>query len=129
MEYIALTRGPARGLYYIAAGAPRCGQIRVRLAELPTDAEPPFKARPMKYGVVVEKTDLESYLLQHIDQLIEGEIRGGVLDGVVCNRRVAIRVLDPTISGPVLAAIPVTRIGRFPPKAALTLLAYKLQLV
>jgi hypothetical protein len=134
MEVIALARGPAPGLYYIATGPPRCGVLGIRLAELPTNAEPPFKATYIKtrHGTAllnISKIDIDKYLLDHLDQVIEGEVRDGVLEGVACNKKITIRVLDRSLTGPVLAVVPVYYRRRKIPQAVFTLLAYRLQLV
>ena len=134
MEIFALARGPWRGSYYVAAGPPRCGILPIRMEELPTDADPPFKATYVKtkHGVAlvnIVKTDIEEYLINYMDQLIEGEINDGMLEGVVCNKKVKIKVLDRSLSGPVLAVVPVARNRKTIPKTALLLLAYKIQLV
>lgn len=50
MELLALAKGPLPGLYYVATSPPECGQIRVRLMELPTNEEPPFKAVAIRAG-------------------------------------------------------------------------------
>jgi len=134
MEVIALARGPAPGLYYIATAPPRCGLLRIKLAELPTDAEPPFKATYIKtrHGTAllnISKINIDKYLLDHLDQVIEGEVRDGVLEGVACNKKITIRVLDRSLTGPVLAVVPVYYRRRKIPQAVFTLLAYRLQLV
>ncbi|MGC9131156.1 MAG: hypothetical protein ACP5H5_06180 [Pyrobaculum sp.] len=134
MEVIALARGPAPGLYYIATAPPRCGLLRIKLAELPTDAEPPFKATYIKtrHGTAllnISKINIDKYLLDHLDHVIEGEVRDGVLEGVACNKKITIRVLDRSLSGPVLAVVPVYYRRRKIPQAVFTLLAYRLQLV
>ena len=134
MEVIALARGPAPGLYYIATAPPRCGLLRIKLAELPTDAEPPFKATYIKtrHGTAllnISKINIDKYLLDHLDHVIEGEVRDGVLEGVACNKKITIRVLDRSLTGPVLAVVPVYYRRRKIPQAVFTLLAYRLQLV
>ncbi len=134
MEVIALARGPAPGLYYIATAPPRCGLLRIKLAELPTDAEPPFKATYIKtrHGTAllnISKINIDKYLLDHLDQVIEGEVRDGVLEGVACNKKITTRVLDRSLSGPVIAVVPVYYRRRKIPQAVFTLLAYRLQLV
>ncbi|MCU7788365.1 hypothetical protein ODS41_10635 [Pyrobaculum sp. 3827-6] len=134
MEVIAIARGPAPGLYYIATAPPRCGLLRIKLAELPTDAEPPFKATYIKtrHGTAllnISKINIDKYLLDHLDQVIEGEVRDGVLEGVACNKKITIRVLDRSLSGPVIAVVPVYYRRRKIPQAVFTLLAYRLQLV
>jgi hypothetical protein len=134
MEVIALARGPAPGLYYIATAPPRCGLLRIKLAELPTDAEPPFKATYIKtrHGTAllnISKINIDKYLLDHLDHVIEGEVRDGVLEGVACNKKITTRVLDRSLSGPVIAVVPVYYRRRKIPQAVVTLLAYRLQLV
>ncbi|AET34233.1 hypothetical protein [Pyrobaculum ferrireducens] len=134
MEVIAIARGPAPGLYYIATAPPRCGLLGIKLAELPIDAEPPFKATYIKtrHGTAllnISKINIDKYLLDHIDQVIEGEVMDGVLEGVACNKKITIRVLDRSLSGPVIAVVPVYYRRRKIPQAVFTLLAYKLQLV
>ncbi|AFA39729.1 MULTISPECIES: hypothetical protein [Pyrobaculum] len=134
MEIIAVARGPWRGSYYIAVGPPRCGVLPIRLEELPTNADPPFKATYIKtkegaalFNIV--KVDIEEYLITYMDHLIEGEINNGVLEGVVCNKKVKIRILDRSFNGPVLAVVPVVGTRKKVPKTAILLLAYKIQLV
>ncbi|ABL88777.1 conserved hypothetical protein [Pyrobaculum islandicum DSM 4184] len=134
MDIIAIARGPTRGLYFVVSGPPKCGQLPVKLMELPTDMEPPFRARLVKsrYGAVltnITKIDFNGFLLENYDQLIEGEVHGNVLEGVVCNKRVRIKILDPTVSGPVLAVIPTIGRRKTLPNVAVTLFAYRLQLV
>jgi hypothetical protein len=134
MEVIAIARGPAPGLYYIATAPPRCGLLGIKLAELPTDAEPPFKATYIKtrHGTAllnISKINIDKYLLDHLDQVIEGEVRDGVLEGVACDKKITIRVLDRSLSGPVIAVVPVYYRRRKIPQAVFTLLAYRLQLV
>ncbi|KUO91033.1 MAG: hypothetical protein ACO2PM_20195 [Pyrobaculum sp.] len=133
MEIVVIGRGPRPGLYYVAAAPPRCGQITVKLMELPTNAEPPFKADLLKTrrGTALLNTtplDLDEWLLEHLDQLIEGEVKDGVLEGVVCNKKLQVKVLDPSVSGPVFAVVPVARRKKTPPPLVLTLLAYKIQI-
>jgi hypothetical protein len=133
MEIVVIGRGPRPGLYYVATAPPRCGQITVKLMELPTNAEPPFKADLLKTrrGVALLNTtplDLDEWLLEHLDQLIEGEVKDGVLEGVVCNKKLQVKVLDPSVSGPVFAVVPVARRKKTPPPLVLTLLAYKIQI-
>jgi hypothetical protein len=101
--------------------------------ELPTNAEPPFKADLLKTrrGTALLNTtplDLDEWLLEHLDQLIEGEVKDGVLEGVVCNKRLQVKVLDPSVSGPVFAVVPVARRKKTLPPLVLTLLAYKIQI-
>ncbi|MGB9704757.1 MAG: hypothetical protein ACPL3C_04865 [Pyrobaculum sp.] len=134
MEVIAIARGPAPGLYYIATAPPRCGLLGIKLAELPTDAEPPFKATYIKtrHGTAllnISKINIDKYLLDHLDQVIEGEVRDGVLEGVACDKKITIRVLDRSLTGPVIAVVPVYYRRRKIPQAVFTLLAYRLQLV
>lgn len=134
MEAIALTRGPAPGLYYIATAPPRCGVLRIKLAELPTNAEPPFKATYIKtrHGTAllnISKIDLGEYLLNHLDQVIEGEVRDGIFEGVACNKKITVKTLDKSITGPILAVVPIYDGHRKIPQAVPTLLAYRLQLV
>ena len=133
MEIVVIGRGPRPGLYYVATAPPRCGQIAVKLMELPTSAEPPFKADLLKTrrGTALLNTtplDLDEWLLEHLDQLIEGEVKDGVLEGVVCNKKLQVKVLDPSVSGPVFAVVPVARRKKTPPPLVLTLLAYKIQI-
>jgi hypothetical protein len=133
MEIVVIGRGPRPGLYYVATASPRCGQITVKLMELPTNAEPPFKADLFKtrQGTALLNTtplDLDEWLLEHLDQLIEGEVKDGVLEGVVCNKKLQVKVLDPSVSGPVFAVVPVARRKKTPPPLVLTLLAYKIQI-
>jgi hypothetical protein len=134
VDVVALARGPRAGLYYITAEPPHCGAVRVKLVELPTDIEPPFRASLFRAqrGVMLlnmTRVRLDEFLLSHLDHVIEGEVKDGLLSGVVCNRRVRIRVLDRSVSGPVLALVPVaSRVNKLPP-LALTLYAYRLQLV
>jgi hypothetical protein len=133
MEIVVIGRGPRPGLYYVAMAPPRCGQITVKLMELPTSAEPPFKADLLKTrrGTALLNTtplDLDEWLLEHLDQLIEGEVKDGVLEGVVCNKELQVKVLDPSVSGPVFALVPVARRRKTPPPLVLTLLAYKIQI-
>jgi len=133
MEIVVIGRGPRPGLYYVVTAPPRCGQITVKLMELPTNAEPPFKADLLKTrrGTALLNTtplDLDEWLLEHLDQLIEGEVKDGVLEGVVCNKKLQVKVLDPSVSGPVFAVVPVARRKKTPPPLVLTLLAYKIQI-
>ncbi len=133
MEIVVIDRGPHTGLYYVATAPPRCGQLPVKLMELPTNAEPPFKANLLKtrWGAAllnITPLDLDEWLLEHLDQLIEGEVTDGVLEGVVCNRKIQSKILDPSISGPVFAVVPVTRRTKTPPPLVLTLLAYRIQI-
>jgi len=133
MEIVVIGRGPRPGLYYVATAPPSCGQITVKLMELPTNAEPPFKADLLKTrrGTALLNTtplDLDEWLLEHLDQLIEGEVKDGVLEGVVCNKKLQVKVLDPSVSGPVFAVVPVARRKKTPPPLVLTLLAYKIQI-
>lgn len=133
MEIVVIGRGPRPGLYYVTTAPPRCGQITVKLMELPTNAEPPFKADLLKTrrGTALLNTtplDLDEWLLEHLDQLIEGEVKDGVLEGVVCNKKLQVKVLDPSVSGPVFAVVPVARRKKTPPPLVLTLLAYKIQI-
>jgi hypothetical protein len=72
--------------------------------------------------------DLDEWLLEHLDQLIEGEVENGVLEGVVCNKKVRMRVLDGSVTGPVLAAVPVVRRTKKHPPVVFRLIAYKIQL-
>ncbi len=73
--------------------------------------------RPLTEGELV---------LDSAEQAIEGEIRRGRLEGVVCNERIKMRVRVP-YEGPVLALVPVRRIGRIP-KEAFRLIAYRFTL-
>ncbi|AAL63564.1 hypothetical protein PAE1560 [Pyrobaculum aerophilum str. IM2] len=132
MDIIAIMRGPGPGLYYVATSPPHCGVLKLRLAELPTNLEPPFRATYLKtrHGTAlinITRIDLDQFLLDHYEHLIEGEVEAGVLRGVVCNKEITAKVLDKSITGPVLAAVPVTK-GRKIPHIIPTLLAYKLQI-
>jgi hypothetical protein len=100
MEIVVIGRGPRPGLYYVATAPPRCGQITVKLMELPTNAEPPFKADLLKTrrGTALLNTtplDLDEWLLEHLDQLIEGEVKDGVLEGVCATRSYRLRCWTP----------------------------------
>lgn len=120
------------GLALIARKA-ACGQIEVEYAALPP---PPVKPpayvdvlRAPNGGVALvnpRPLSEEELVLDHADQAIEGEIRRGRLEGVVCNKRVTMRVHIP-YNGPVLALVPVRKIGRIP-REAFRLIAYKLAL-
>ena len=133
MEIIVVGRGPRPGLYYIATAPPRCGLLPVKLVELPTNAEPPFKATLLKTRrgtalLNITPLDLDEWLLQHLDQLIEGEVTDGVLEGVVCNKRIRAKVLNRTISGPVFAAVPIAKKTKKLPSLLFTLLAYRIEI-
>lgn len=73
--------------------------------------------------VEAEPVAEEEPVLEHWDEAIEGEIERGRLRGVVCDRKVEIRVAT-RYEGPILALIPESRLGR-PPKFAFRLLAYR----
>jgi hypothetical protein len=47
---------------------------------------------------------------------------------VVCNKKLQVKVLDPSVSGPVFAVVPVARRKKTPPPLVLTLLVYKIQI-
>jgi len=133
MEIVVVGRGPRPGLYYVATAPPRCGLLPVKLMELPTNAEPPFKANLLKTRrgtalLNITPLDLDEWLLQHLDQLIEGEVTNGVLEGVVCNRKIRAKVLDRSISGPVLAAVPIINKTRRFPNILFSLLAYRIEI-
>jgi hypothetical protein len=133
MEITVVGRGPRPGLYYVATAVPRCGLLPVKLMELPTNAEPPFKANLLKTRrgtalLNITPLDLDEWLLQHLDQLIEGEVTDGVLEGVVCNRKIRAKVLDRSISGPVLAAVPIVKKTKRFPNILFTLLAYRIEI-
>jgi len=133
VELLALAKGPLPGLYYVATSPPECGQIRVRLMELPTNEEPPFKAVAIRAGggvalINLTKISLVDYLFQHIGNVIEGEVKNGVLEGVVCNKKVKLRVEDRTLSGPVLAVVPVTKRRRVLPRVAVVVYAYEVKI-
>jgi hypothetical protein len=134
MEIIAVGRGPRPGLYYVATAPPLCGLLPVKLVELPTNAELPFKANLLKTRrgaalLNIIPLDLDEWLLQHLDQLIEGEVTDGVLEGVVCNKKIRAKVLDRSISGPVLAAVPIVKKTKRLPNVLFTLLAYRIEIV
>jgi len=132
VELLALAKGPFPGLYYVATSPPECGQIRVRLMELPTNEEPPFKAVAIRAGggvaLIITKISLVEYLFQHIGNIIEGEVKNGVLEGVVCNKKVKLRVTDRTLSGPVLAVVPVAKRRRVLPRVAVAVYAYEVKI-
>jgi hypothetical protein len=101
--------------------------------ELPTNAEPPFKANLLKTRrgtalLNMTPLDLDEWLLQHLDQLIEGEVTDGVLEGVVCNKRIRAKVLNRTISGPVFAAVPIVKKTKKLPSLLFTLIAYRIEI-
>jgi hypothetical protein len=52
-----------------------------------------------------------------------------VLEGVVCNRKIRAKVLDRSISGPVLAAVPIVKRTKRFPNILFTLLAYRIKIV
>ncbi len=127
MEIFALARGPHPRTYYVAQSPPRCGQIRIKLVELPTEAEPPFSARLLRgrWGsalVDIKKIDLFEYILQ--GDVIEGEVKNGVLRGVVCNKTIVAKVAAD-IEGPVLAAVPVIRYQKKLPHTVFVFYAYR----
>ncbi|MEZ0318702.1 MAG: hypothetical protein ABWK05_01735 [Pyrobaculum sp.] len=129
--YVFSKAGP--GLYYIATSPPFCGQVEVKLAELPTNAEPPFKAELVRLRgatfVKIQSFDLEEFLFQNLDHVIEGEVSGGILEGVVCNKKVRIKVASPSIEGPILGVVPVRKIRKAPPPVVYALYVYRLEIV
>ncbi|MFN3803939.1 MAG: hypothetical protein ACK4SY_02680 [Pyrobaculum sp.] len=130
MEIIALSRGPAPRTYYVAHSPPRCGQLAVRLMELPTDVDPPFTAYLVssRWGTAllnIAKIHLADFLLPHLENVIEGEVKGGVLEGVVCNKKVKIRVGDG-VRGAVLAVVPVVKTMKKLPPTAFNLYLYNI---
>ncbi|MEL9991385.1 MAG: hypothetical protein QXP98_07645 [Thermoproteus sp.] len=127
---IVLDYEQASGLALVATGKIACGQIEVRHVPMPQPPiRPPASLEVLKapnggMAVVGAKPLAEEELvLEHWDEAIEGEIKRGRLKGVVCDRKVEIRVATK-YEGPVLALVPVSRIGK-PPKFAFRLLAYK----
>ena len=129
--YVFSKAGP--GLYYLATSPPVCGQVEVKLAELPTNAEPPFKAKLIKARgatavVQIQNFDLEEYLFQNLGHIIEREVSGGLLEGVVCDRKVRAKVASP-VEGPILGVVLVQKIRKTIPPVVYTLYAYRLQLV
>jgi hypothetical protein len=72
--------------------------------------------------------DLDEWLLQHLDQLIEGEVTDGVLEGVVCNKRIRAKVLNKSISGPVFATVPIVKKTKKLPSLLFTLIAYRIEI-
>lgn len=127
MEILALAR-VTPNLYVVTSKPPKCGQVEVKVLELPTTQEPPFKASLIrnKNGTAllnVEKIDLYDYLVNNFNHIIEGEVKNGILKGVACNRKIEVKTFTP-IAGPVLALVPVKRIRKRPPPVAFSLIAY-----
>ncbi|MFN7106535.1 MAG: hypothetical protein ACK4M3_08165, partial [Pyrobaculum sp.] len=115
--------------YYVAHSPPKCGQLSVKLMELPTDIDPPFSAYLVKsrWGTAllnITKIQLADFLFQHFENVIEGEAKGGVLEGVVCNKKVRIRVGEE-VRGAVLAVVPVVRNLKKLPPTAFVIYLYK----
>ena len=134
VEIVALTRGARPGLYHVALSPPRCGVVKTRLMELPTNIEPPFRAWLLKtkHGsllVNIRRINIDSFILENLENVIEGEINNGLLEGVVCNKKIETRVLNTNLEGPVLAVLPVTREIRKFPRLVFNLLVYSLKLV
>ena len=129
---IVLEQDPSTGLALIA-GRIACGQIEVRHAELP-----PLPVRPPALVDVLRAPNggmalvnprpltEEELVLDSADQAIEGEIQGGRLEGVVCDKRITLKVHAP-YEGPVLALVPVRKIGRIP-REAFRLITYRIAL-
>lgn len=51
-----------------------------------------------------------------------------MLEGVVCNKKVKLRVTDRTLSGPVLAVVPVAKRRRVLPRVAVVVYAYEVKI-
>lgn len=108
-----------------------CGQIRARIVEGPKPPMLPALARPIVvHGRIVGYVDIrdarpliEEALSINVDDVIVGRIHLGILTGSVCGRRTRIRVLGSAPNGRVVAAIPVTRFMKTPPRLAFRLLA------
>jgi hypothetical protein len=127
---ILIDYDPTTGTALLSTGRARCGQLEIRQMAVPRPPVPPPAkvdlVRSPNGGVALvgaAPISEDEIVLDNMEEAIEGEIRRGYLRGVVCNREVKIKVYVP-YSGPVLALIPVKKIGRVP-KAAVRLLAYK----